>query len=286
MPPSLDAHLGARSSKPLAFLSEFPQGSAERIKALLAASADRDGAEYYLAEFHARHPSLLTQIAATRPRLQWLITIFGFSRFLSEELLQHPDRLNDVPDVYRVLTVSDYTERLSWFLAERNAGSVGALDLALFRRREIFRIAVRDALNFGTLSEITEELSSLADAILQRALNAVFDDLASRYGRPALDPESEAGSQGFCVLALGKLGGRELNYSSDIDLLFLYSVNGETSRPEAITNREFYKKLGNRLTEILSTYTAEGLCYRVDLRLRPEGSLGEICISIEGAKEY
>ena len=281
-----DAHLGARSSKPLAFLAEFPQGAAERIKALLAASADRDGAEYYLAEFQARHPRLFGQIAMTRPRLQWLITIFGFSRFLSEELLQHPDWLNDVPDVYRVLTVSDYTERLAWFLAERNTGGVNALDLALFRRREIFRIAVRDALNFGTLSEITEELSSLADAILQRALNGVFDELANRYGRPALYPASEARSLGFCVLALGKLGGRELNYSSDIDLLFLYSLNGETSGPEAITNREFYKKLGNRLTEILSTYTAEGLCYRVDLRLRPEGSLGEICISIEGAREY
>jgi len=159
MPSSLDdARLGARNSKPLAFLSEFPQGAAERIKALLAASADRHGAEYYLAEFHARHPNLLAQIAATRPRLQWLITMFGFSRFLSEELLQHPDWLNDVPDVYRVLTVSDYSERLAWFLAERSAG-VSALDLALFRRREIFRIAVRDALNFGTLSEITEELS-------------------------------------------------------------------------------------------------------------------------------
>ena len=288
MHPSLDdAPVGSQSSKPPAFLSEFPQGAAERIKALLASSADRDGAEHYLAEFHARHPNLLAQIAATRPRLQWLITIFGFSRFLSEELLQHPNWLNDVPDIYRVLTVSDYMERLAWFLAERNGtGVVNALDLALFRRREIFRIAVRDALNFGTLSEITEELSTLADAILQRALNSVFDDLVKRYGRPALNSVNEAPSLGFCVLALGKLGGRELNYSSDIDLLFLYLANGETSGPDVIANREFYKKLGNRLTEILSTYTAEGLCYRVDLRLRPEGSLGEICISVEGAKEY
>jgi glutamate-ammonia-ligase adenylyltransferase len=287
MPPSLDdASVGTRRSEPLAFLSEFPPGAADRIRALLSASADRSGAERYLAEFHARHPHLLSQIAATRPRLQWLITMFGFSRFLAEELLQHPDWLNDVPDVYRVLTVSDYMERLAWFLAERSTGGVSALDLALFRRREIFRIAVRDALNFGTLSEITEELSSLADAILQKALNAVFDELAKRYGRPALIAVGDTHSTGFCVLALGKLGGRELNYSSDIDLLFLYSVNGETSGSDPITNREFYKKLGNRLTEILSTYTAEGLCYRVDLRLRPEGSLGEICISIEGAKDY
>ena len=91
---------------------------------------------------------------------------------------------------------------------------------------------------------------------------------------------------GFSVIALGKLGGRELNYSSDIDLMFLYADNGETSGPEKITNKEFAKRVANRCTELLSTYTSEGLCYRVDLRLRPEGSLGEVCLSLSGACDY
>ena len=213
------------------------------------------------------------------------MTIFSFSRFLSEEILQHPEWLNDIPDVYRVLTVFDYRERLSWFVAERSSVELRALDLASFRRREILRILLRDALNFATLSEITEELSNLADAILQHSLTGVIDELSVRYGKPQLDA-AEAGACGFSVLALGKLGGRELNYSSDIDLMFLYGANGETAGPDVITNREFFKKVANRYTDLLSTYTSDGVCYRVDLRLRPEGSLGEVCISLDGAKDY
>src|SRR5580700_110920 len=82
------------------------------------------------------------------------------------------------------------------------------------------------------------------------------------------------------------MGGVELNYSSDIDLMFLYSANGETAGPSRITNKEFFKRAANQLTAMLSTYTAEGLCYRVDLRLRPDGSLGEACISLDGARHY
>jgi len=88
------------------------------------------------------------------------------------------------------------------------------------------------------------------------------------------------------VIALGKLGGRELNYSSDIDLMFLYSGPGETSGPNSISNKEFFKKVANELTTLLSTYTAEGMCYRVDLRLRPDRRFGEVCMSVDGAKSY
>src|SRR5260370_3978878 len=88
------------------------------------------------------------------------------------------------------------------------------------------------------------------------------------------------------VIALGKLGGRELNYSSDIDLMFVYTANGETDGPNSISNKEFYKKVANQYTELLSTYTAEGLCYRVDLRLRPHVSLGEVSASLGRLHTY
>ena len=287
MPPSLDdslrsARAGTESAPGLELLPPLIHG---RVQALLATCADRGRAEHYLLHFHASHPSTLLQMGAGRSRLQWLITVFGFSRYLSEEILQHPEWLNDVPDVYRVLTVADYRQRLPSFFAQRENSELVALHLAQFRRREILRILLRDVLNFASLSEITEELSNLADAILQHALSSVIDELVVRFGTPQPEPHA-AGPCGISVLALGKLGGRELNYSSDIDLMFLYGANGETIGPDVITNREFYKKVANRLTEILSTYTAGGLCYRIDLRLRPEGSLGEVCISLEGAKDY
>ena len=91
---------------------------------------------------------------------------------------------------------------------------------------------------------------------------------------------------GFTVISLGKLGGLELNYSSDIDLMFIYAANGETDGAEPITNKEFFKKVANRCTELLSSYTAEGQCYRVDLRLRPDGRFGEVTISLEGARSF
>ena len=133
------------------------------------------------------------------------------------------------------------------------------------------------------LPEITGELSALADAILETALSAHPSRSGRRFGKP-LTPGGEEAR--FAVIALGKLGGSELNYSSDIDLMFLYSENGETTGPARITNKEFFKRAANQLTALLSTYTAEGLCYRVDLRLRPDGSLGEVCISLEGARQY
>ena len=91
---------------------------------------------------------------------------------------------------------------------------------------------------------------------------------------------------GFSIIALGKLGGEELNYSSDIDLMFVYQGNGHTDGPLRLSNKEFYKKVANQYTALLSAYTAEGQCYRVDLRLRPDGTLGEICISAAGARQY
>jgi glutamate-ammonia-ligase adenylyltransferase len=120
------------------------------------------------------------------------------------------------------------------------------------------------------LSETTEELSNLADAILHISYKRIRADLVARHGTPRyVDEDGEVRECGMSVIALGKLGGRELNYSSDIDLMFVYAANGETDGEHPISNKEFYKKVANQYTELLSTYTAEGLCYRMDLRLRP-----------------
>jgi glutamate-ammonia-ligase adenylyltransferase len=252
----------------------------------LEKSFDKDRVEHYLTEFQTHHPGFLDQFdASKRSALKWLICIFSCSRFLSEELLQHPSWLLQLSDLDRVVTVAGYSQRLRKFIPTGAESSSRAIHLATFRRHEILRIVLRDALGLASLAQITEELSNLADAILQESLIEITAELTLKYGAPSDAAGAERGS-GFSVLALGKLGGRELNYSSDIDLMFLYRDNGETAGPQVITNREFYKKIANRITDLLSTYTPEGLCYRVDLRLRPEGALGEICISLDGAKKY
>jgi len=177
--------------------------------------------------------------------------------------------------------------RLGAELAPYGDGAPSAVVLALFRRKQILRILLRDVLGHAGLPELTEELANLADATVEIACRRIRAELAARHGQPTRqDAEGRRLDCGFSVLALGKWGGRELNYSSDIDLMFLYAANGETTGPETITNKEFFRKLSNQLTALLSTYTSEGMCYRVDLRLRPEGTLGEVCISLDGARSY
>ena len=211
------------------------------------------------------------------------MSLFSYSRFLSESVLRDPERLLQVAasrSFNSVLTLENYRERLYSFLG---AGVPSAVDFARFRRQQLLRILLRDVLGAATLSNVTEELSNLADAILDVAYRRIRAELVARHGEPRLEDGSLCG---FSVISLGKLGGKELNYSSDIDLMFVYGGNGETDGPAVLTNKEFYKKVANQYTALLSSYTAEGQCYRVDLRLRPDGTLGEIAVSEEGARLY
>ncbi|MGH9674942.1 MAG: glutamine-synthetase adenylyltransferase, partial [Bryobacteraceae bacterium] len=187
----------------------------------------------------------------------------------------------------RPLSAGEMIARLGAELAPHDDGAPSAVVLALFRRKQILRILLRDVLGHAGLPETTEELANLADATVEIACRRIRAKLAARHGQPSRpDAQGRRLDCGFSVLALGKWGGRELNYSSDIDLMFLYAANGETTGPETISNKEFFCKLSNQLTALLSTYTSEGMCYRVDLRLRPEGTLGEVCISLDGARSY
>ena len=120
----------------------------------------------------------------------------------------------------------------SIFWAQATAACLPAVELARFRRRQLLRIVLRDVLGVAGLAEITEELSNLADAILNVAYRRIRDDFVARHGEPRLADGSPCG---FSVIALGKLGGQELNYSSDIDLMFVYGGNGETDGPEVVS---------------------------------------------------
>ncbi len=287
MPPPVFEPLQARSGARSVLNEHTAESLLPGINELIGASPDPLRVAQYVAEFASRHPALWDQLAQDSERCSWLIAIFSFSHFLSEELLRRPEWLWSIAEIDHPLTFADYKQRLESFLQQSAIAVPTALDLALFRRKELLRIVLRDALNLGTLAEITEELSNLADAILGCALTHTISHFEYRYGCPMTQDSSGAASPAlFTVLALGKLGGRELNYSSDIDLMFLHSGNGETSGPHRITNKEFFKKVANDFTNLLSTYTAAGLCYRVDLRLRPEGTLGEVCLSLATAKEY
>ncbi len=262
----------------------LPEGIATRIRLLVGLAPDPDRTAHFVGRLRQESPSGFDRIASSPAALQCAVALFSYSTFLSNAVLRNPERILQVAgsgSLYRVLTAEDYKERLGEFLTVEAVPAPG--ELSRFRRRQLLRVVLRDVLGVATLADITSELSHLADAILDLAYRRVRAEQVARHGEPRL-PDGR--TCGFSVIALGKLGGDELNYSSDVDLMFLYGGNGRTDGPVPVSNKEFYKKVANEYTALLSSYTADGQCYRVDLRLRPDGTLGEICLSVEGAKTY
>ncbi len=141
--------------------------------------------------------------------------------------------------------------------------------------RQMTRIAVRELADVASLEETTFELSQLAELALTQVFEYWDADFRNRFGAPSAE---------FAILALGKLGGRELNHSSDVDLLFVYSDEGELS-PRG-SYHEWFNRLGKQILETFSRRDAEGALFRVDLRLRPEGSAGPLARSLESMENY
>lgn len=273
----------------LSSLENLPGELQARLSRLLEACPDPDGALHALIRLRTQKPQAFERLTAKAALLSPLITVFSYSRFLTEEVLQRPEWLEQVVEggeLESSFSAEEMELRLEEFLLQQGSGVPSALELAQFRRRQILRILLRDVTGIATVAETAGELSNLADAILNVTYRHVRDELVKRHGVPRLRDPADQTPCGFSVIALGKHGGQELNYSSDVDLMFVYEGHGETDGARAISNQEFFRKVANQLTTILSTHTAEGLCYRIDLRLRPDGRHGEVCISLEGARNY
>jgi glutamate-ammonia-ligase adenylyltransferase len=281
----LDYRSAARVRARLERLEGVPPEVLHRIGVLLSSAPDPGVVTSRLERFWHESPNYFLRITSQITTLRYLIAVFSYSSFLSEAVFKNPQWIEPLGrggDMHRVLMAEEYETRLRQLAGWDSDQAPTALELACFRREQVLRIVVRDVLSLGTLSDVTEELSNLADAILDLSYRRIRASLAAIHGEPIFNGEPAK----FSVIALGKLGGRELNYSSDIDLMFIYEGSGETDGPHRITNKEFFKKIANSYTELLSTYTSGGMCYRVDLRLRPDGRYGEVCHSLEGAEHY
>jgi len=274
-----------RAMREIAGLSDhLPAAVREQFDLLLAGSPAPERGLQYFVRLYERHPGAFRLLTDSVEGIRHLTAVFTQSHFLSEEVLERPEWAEQMLDSSRLTRVISADEIRADLEAILPPGVPPALELAKFRRRQMLRIVVRDILGLAPLPEITAELSDLADVLVETAYDRIRESLVARYGVPRA--EADGRQAHFAVIALGKLGGQELNYSSDIDLMFLYSDVGSTDGPERISNKEFFKRAANQLTDLLSTYTAEGVCYRVDLRLRPDGSLGEVCISLDASRKY
>ncbi len=151
-----------------------------------------------------------------------------------------------------------------------------------WRRREMLRIAWRDIVGAATVTETLQAVSDLADGCIRAAAAAGRLQLVPVFGRP----QSAEGEPVFVVIGMGKLGGRELNFSSDIDLVFLFAGPGETDGQRVIANEEYFNRLGREVIRLLDARTADGFVFRVDMRLRPYGESGPLVVSLGSLEDY
>jgi [glutamine synthetase] adenylyltransferase / [glutamine synthetase]-adenylyl-L-tyrosine phosphorylase len=227
-----------------------------------------------------------------------LAALLSGSEAALELLLAHPDWLAPLLDTGSLA----YPRRGQGLLrdaeqllkGEEFAGALGRL--RQFKQREMLRIAARDLARLGNVFEITGELSDLADVCLQTVHRLCEGQLIRRFGQPFhLDSQGRWHGTKFSVIGLGKLGGQELNYSSDVDVIFVYSEEGSvfSSPPrrgeqtgKGLTNNAFFTRLAEMMVAEISRATSDGFLYRIDLRLRPEGKMGPLARSLASYENY
>jgi glutamate-ammonia-ligase adenylyltransferase len=205
-----------------------------------------------------------------------LLHLLATSRICAARLIRNPAILQWLARPEICLNSRGYGEMLN-ALDLLSGESVAALNfraLRVWKHREMTRIALRELANAAPLEETTAELSQVAEICVAEVYKHCNARLRETIGSPGSD---------FAVLALGKLGGRELNHSSDVDLLFLYADEGHVGR---FSHHEWYNRLGEKIVEIFSIPDPEGPLLRIDLRLRPEGSAGPLARSLEGLENY
>lgn len=253
---------------------------------------DSQGARLALERIEKDSPRHYQQLIKQPALLADVVALAAWSPLLSTTLEQNPEYLSWLSRERtnpRLRTRDELKESLARFALTNSSLNPQVL-LARFRRRELLRTYLHDIRRSHTLVDTMEELSNLADAILDYALSLAVQDLDNRYGSPRrVDERGRIADAEFCVIALGKLGSMELNYASDIDLLFLYSDDGTTSghgQRGEVSNREYFVKLSETIARLVGQSGGEGAAYRVDLRLRPHGRDGALACSLQEATRY
>lgn len=244
----------------------------------LGDAADPSLAALNLERWSARlaTPASTLGFLVVHPRLLGdLLTLLGASRYLADVLVREPGLHALLAGEASFRSTEEHNRELERMIhgmpgAEERGGA-----LRRHRRREFLRIGWLDLCRGAALEDVTSAISDLADALVQQALAAARDELRGRFGRAADEVQ-------FGVIAMGKLGARELNYSSDIDLIFL----SDGPHPVPDLHRTYLSRLGERLIHLLSARTGEGFCFRVDMRLRPEGRGGPLVRSLASFRDY
>ncbi|MDP2534482.1 bifunctional [glutamate--ammonia ligase]-adenylyl-L-tyrosine phosphorylase/[glutamate--ammonia-ligase] adenylyltransferase [Alteromonas stellipolaris] len=213
-----------------------------------------------------------------------LTTLFGRSLFFAETCLQHPEwvgamLIESIPDEPHTFYNYAVAQKLE------NVKSEDELLIVLRQCRHFYMAAItyRDGLNKQTITQSLVQVSALADVLITSAYQWLYTMLSDKHGVPC----GEDGPIHMYIMGMGKLGGRELNFSSDIDLIFAYSEKGMTNgEKKPIENQKFFTRLAQKLIQALNKITTDGQVYRVDMRLRPFGESGPLVMHFDAMEDY
>lgn len=241
----------------------------------------RDLVERYWQDFSGTARQHSVPLDTLIPVLPVLVRVWASSDFVARTCIREPRMLPDLLAAGRLQNASSQPA-LSDLDASADPEALSRL-LRRHRRREMLVIAWRDLAGIASLEETLGALSLLADGLVQLALDHHYRWLCERFGVPR---DRQGKTQRMLVLGMGKLGGQELNFSSDIDLIFTYPENGETDGQRTLSNEEFFRRLGQRLIAALNEVTEEGFVFRVDMRLRPFGEAGPLAMPVGAMLDY
>ncbi len=222
--------------------------------------------------------------------LQQLVKLVAASSWIAEYLAQYPvllDELLDPRTLYEPLNKQGLAKELAGMLNKIAADDEEQLMIVLrqFKHQNILRVAAADVSGVIPLMVVSDYLTWIAEVVLEKVLEAAWGLLQQKHGLPA---EAEAGA-GFAVIGMGKLGGFELGYGSDLDMVFLYDCKNSqamTTGKRAISNTQFYMRLGQKIRHLLDTRMLSGVLYETDLRLRPSGDSGLLVTQIDHFRHY
>ena len=252
---------------------------------VLRDSPNPDMALRYLSAFTDKvgaRSSYYTMFAEKPSTLEALTRVCGTSLYLADMLITSPELFDllTVPTlIERSKTLAEKQEEALQIVAQASEERMLSM-LRRYKNDEIWRIALRNILGNATLPTTTEELSDLAEAVLQAIYPKIDAELREVHGTP-LAPDGTPAT--FAIIAMGKFGGRELNFSSDLDVMYVYSADGETTK--GMPNVEFFETVGLELVNRLAGNQGMGI-YEIDLRLRPHGTGGAIALPLAGYQHY
>ena len=278
--PLRDPHQTAARLRGFAVLAG-PECAAEFLHTLgetLTEAADPDMALAHLERWASGLPnpeSTLRSLIENPRLLADLLAVTGASDYLAQALSREPWLYSLFLEGAEFRTPGQYERAVASALGAVQKPESRREALRRVKRREFLRIGWRDLARQAPMVETAREISDLADALVRGALQLAVAEVSPRF-------PSVRDTVRFCVLAMGKLGARELNYSSDVDLMFVL----DGPEPLEQGHREFARRVGERLIGILSEQTGEGRCFRVDMRLRPEGRAGTLVRSLAAYREY